>query len=145
MDSLGIFRGALNSVSMLTLVSCGICCHVAIYGSHDSRVCDTGLGGNVGDTRVSNTRGIVVWLLLIQLTFPSSTLYASVSLCFHIWELMFCKVEGAERMPCLGNRRSKGIWACLVSVLHPQRRGGVRGKTQWNHLRAILRLCSQQN
>lgn len=75
---------------------------MAIYGNHDSRVCDTGLGGKVGDTLVSNTREIVVWLLLIQLTFPSLTIYAYVSLRFHIWELMFCKVEGAGRIPCLG-------------------------------------------
>lgn len=143
MDSFEISRGALKSVSMLTLVSCVICHHGAMYGSHDRRVCDTGLGRKVGDTQVNNTRDIVVWLLLIQLTFPSSTIYTYVSLHSHRWELMSCKVEGTGWGKGMA-RKTKDlkiqgvVWS--LSGLHPQRRGGIRGKPQWNHLRVILRL-----
>lgn len=37
-------------------IRCDLCCHMAMYmGRHESRVCDTGLGGKVGDTQVDNT------------------------------------------------------------------------------------------
>lgn len=98
-------------------------------GSHDSRMCDTGPGGKLGDSWLT-IRRILAWLLLIQLTVPSPSKYTCISLYFHIWELMFCKEEGVGRGH-LGKQKMERhrMVSDLVRSLsgsHPQRRGDIR-------------------
>lgn len=82
-------------------------------------MCDTELGGKVGDTPVDNMTQHCGLTVVEELIFPSPTIYACISLHFHIWELMLFRVEGVAGRACLEQkvaRLQNGIWSCLVSV-----------------------------
>lgn len=130
---------------------CGICCHVALHGQPGQQsACDTGLGGKVGDSWTNNTVkhcGLAV-ADTAHSSFPHHV-HTPTSVCIFLSGGLSGKMEGVMGTTCLVKEKTERprmvsglVWS--PSGLHPQRGGLFRRRTQWNYLRATLRLWSPQ-
>lgn len=94
MHSLGVLGGVLHSVSMPRPGDTAFAVQWSCMGSSGSRECDTGWR-----KVLEWPLDLTIWhcgLTVVDTASILPIIYACISLHFHIWELMFYKVEDVE-------------------------------------------------